>query len=113
MVFIIPQKLKQCCKVNGHVSNFEEVKFGVPQRFCLGPLLFLILINDLPLSLKSSKVNMYADDTSISFSSKSICTITNAVNENKLSFNVTKTQSLLIGSRYKVKALEQPNSRYP
>ena len=64
---------------------------------------------------------MYADDTIISFSSNSIYTINNAVNEdlmllktwldeNKLSLNVTKTQSLLIGSRYKTKALEQPDS---
>ena len=63
---------------------------------------------------------MYADDTIVSFSSNSIYTTNNAVNkdsmllktwldENKLSMNVTNTQSLLIGSRYKIKALERPN----
>ena len=78
-------------------------------------------INDLPLSLKFSKVNMYADDTIIFFSANSIYTINNAVNEDlmllktwldedKLSLNVTKTQSLLIGSRYRIKALERPDS---
>ena len=66
-------------------------------------------------------VNMYADDTIISFSANSIYTINNAVNEdltllktwlceNKLSLNATKTQSLLIGSRYRIKALERPDS---
>ena len=84
-------------------------------------MLFLIYINDLTLTLKFSKANTCADDTIISFSANSIYTINNAVNEdqmllktwldkNKLSLNVTKTQSLLIGSRYRIKALERPDS---
>ena len=104
---------KQCCKVNGRESNLDDIKYGVPQGSCLGPLFFLIYINELPLSLKFSKVNMYADDTVISFSANSIYTINNAVNEdlmllktwldeNKLSLNVAKTQSLLTGSRYAI-----------
>ena len=112
---------RQCCKVNGHLSKLEKISFGVPQGSCLGPLLFLIYINDLPLALDSSTVNMYADDTSISYSSKSISLINNDVNkdlrslktwleENKLSLNVAKTQSILIGSRYRLRALEQPGT---
>ena len=64
---------------------------------------------------------MYADDTIISFPANSVYTINNAVNEDlmllktridekNLSLNVTKTQSLLIGSRYRIKALERPDS---
>ena len=70
-------------------------------------------INDLPLSLDNAKVTMYADDTSISYSSKSDDSINSAINDdlsnlklwlegNKLSLNVSKTQAMLIGSRAKL-----------
>ena len=111
---------KQCCKVTGRVSNLDDIRYGVPQGSCLGLLLFLIYINDLPLSFKFQKVNLYADDTIISVSTNYIYIIKNAVNEdlmllktrlneNKLALNVTKSQSLLIGSRYRIKALERPD----
>ena len=108
------QNRKQCCKVDGHVSSMKSINYGVPQGSCLGPLLFLIYINDLPLSLKFGEVNMYADDTSISYLSESVTNINGSVNEdldhlknwlesNKLSLNVAKTQSMLIGSRNRLK----------
>ena len=117
---------RQLCRVNGVASNMEEIKCGVPQGSCLGPLLFLIYINDLPFALKNSEVTMYADDTSISYSSKNIDDLNETLNSdldslkqwlegNKLSLNVIKTQAMVIGSRPNIKKISDklvPTPKY-
>ena len=64
------QERKQFCKDNSTSSRINDISCGVPQESCLGLLLFLIYINDLPFCLNKGKVTMYADDTAISHSSK-------------------------------------------
>ena len=54
----------QKVSVNGKESNWKEVISGIPQGSVLGPLLFVIYINDLPDILESDAF-LFADDTKI------------------------------------------------
>ena len=54
---------KQFCSVNGERSKTEGVVCGIPQGSCLGPLLFIVYLNDFEGCLDFSKANVCADDT--------------------------------------------------
>ena len=56
---------KQRTVINGKMSSWKDILAGVPQGSVLGPLLFLIYINDIVVGLKSD-ARIFADDTSLS-----------------------------------------------
>ena len=75
-----PFNRNQFCRVDGDDSNIEEIEVGVPQGSCLGLLLFLIYINDLPQAVQASTVSMYADDTSLCHQSSDLTQLEEALN---------------------------------
>ena len=98
-----------------------ELEVGVPQESCLGPLLFLIYISDLPKTIQG-KVFMYADNTSLYHMSNDISKLESAINEdlellnnwlkgNKLSLNVAKMASMLICTKSRRKILDNNDDK--
>ena len=95
----------QYVSINGYESGLAALNCGVPQGSVLGPLLFLLYINDLNQAIKFCKVHHFADDTNLLCLSNSIKKLNKLVNAdlkhlvnwsnaNKISLNVKKTPEL-------------------
>ena len=98
---------------NGYNSDLMPVNCSVPQDSVLGPLLFLIYINDLHKAIRYCKVHHFADDTNLFHTNKSVKNLNKLVNHdmkqlnnwlsaNKISLNVEKTELVIFKSPRKV-----------
>lgn len=101
---------KQMVKLQDTVSKAMNNNLGVPQGSILGPLLFILYVNDLGNCLQHCKIKMFADDTAIYIESKTIeegimkmnndlNTLYKKICENKLKLNIDKTKIMVIGNR--------------
>ena len=108
------QDRMQCTEIGNTQSELEYVKCGVPQGSILGPLLFLLYINDIVYSSNVLKFTLFADDTSLFYSHKNAQQATKILNDelekisewlaaNELSLNVGKSKLLVFNNKKKVK----------
>ena len=104
---------KQTLTINNSKSKQGDITCGVPQGSVLGPLLFLIYINDMNVAVKSSIIHHFADDTNLLGSDKKLKSLKKKINKdleylfdwlcaNRLSLNTKKTEFILF----------RPNNNY-
>ena len=103
---------KQFVTINGFDSEIRNINCGVPQGSSLGPLLFLLYINDFRLCLEKTSCGHFADDTFLIYNSKKLKTIETVINTelkqvikwlglNKLSLNTAKTELIFFHSKWR------------
>ena len=98
-------------KVGNAISACLEIKFGVPQGSILGPLLFLIFVNDLP-EATNFFIKLFADDTFLCAQNKNLKNLEKEVNNelqkvfiwlasNKLTLNIKKSKFMIFTNKKK------------
>jgi reverse transcriptase-like protein len=104
-------------RINGIVSSRRRINRGVPQGSILGPLLFLVYIDDIVLNLKST-TRLFADDVLLHVSGDAVHQVTTTLNEDlesvhdwsilwQLHLNVKKCEPMTF-SKYTVDTLHFP-----
>ena len=100
---------KQYVSLNGASSKVGNLEYGVPQGSILGPLIFIIFINDLPNIFPGAHFILYADDANIIVTGKTHKEIEEVINQvilklttwvklNSLKLNTTKTKYMIISN---------------
>lgn len=100
----------QFTSINGVISETQYIRYGVPQGSILGPILFLLYINDIVHIKGYTNMVLYADDTNVFFSGVNVHDLFGQANTwldrlcswltaNKLQLNVSKTKYMLFKSK--------------
>ncbi|PFX16879.1 putative RNA-directed DNA polymerase from transposon BS [Stylophora pistillata] len=106
--------------VGDSISSKRTMNIGVPQGSVLGPLLFLVYVNDLADVLKNCQASLFADDTAIYCSSQiaidleakldeDLNHVKDWLNKHRLTLNIKKSKLMLIGGQKRLKLLGQVN----
>ncbi len=104
----------QRTKVNDVLSGSRINSCGVPQGSILGPLMFILYINDMQNVITDCSISLYADDTALFYASRSyvdmmlairddIGSVTEWLNLNKLTLNTRKTKFMIFGTKSRLK----------
>ncbi len=102
----------QIVKCNGQTSERKFVSIGVPQGSVLGPLLFLMFVNDLSQHTHIGVTNLYADDTVVYYAGKTVDEVNSVLQQcvtdmskwyggNKLTLNAEKSNTMIIRTRFR------------
>ena len=102
---------KQFVRYQMHDSGHKTIQCGVPQGSILGPLLFILYINDIVNATSLFDVILFADDTTLLYSHPDIASQNDIINNelqeicnwfqaNKLSVNASKTNYMVLGTQY-------------
>ena len=103
---------KQYVSLGNVESQLQAITCGIPQGSTLGPLLFLLYINDLPNCSDQLKFKIFADDTNVFATANDLKSLEQTMNSelakvkewcdiNKLSINMTKTNFMIVKSKRK------------
>ena len=104
----LDERYQSVC-VNGALSDFQRINTGVPQGSVLGPILYLIYVNELPNLSDQFTSCLFADDTTLIFENKNQNDLLSSSNiginlfyswccANRLSINTSKTKSMLFSN---------------
>ena len=114
---------KQFVSYNGTASSKLNISCGVPQGSILGPLLFIIYMNDICNTSKLLSFILFADDTTVLYSHNDLSILCDTLNielsevsnwfkANKLSLNAKKTNQMYFGTSYQTRNIDDQHTIY-